>query len=350
MRFAAPLLSVSAIVLLSCGPAVTADSASAKSKSAASKVSGAVAEVDGASISNDELETRAHDRLIQIRQQEYEVRRQVLDEMIVERLLEKEAKARGVSKDDLVKAEVDAKLKPATEAEIAALYEGAKGQLGGRTREQVQPQIEKYLKTQKETEQRRQFESSLREKSKVVVHLDAPRITVNVAAGEPSLGPATAPVTIVEFADYQCPYCHRAQVIVDELAAKYGPKVRFVQQDFPLENHPRAFPAARAARCAGDQGKFWEFHRGMLRQPGDFSDEDLLKRAEGLSLDASQFKTCVASEKHDAAINAAHKLGSDLGVTGTPTFFVNGRLLYGARPVDQFSQVIDEELQRTASK
>jgi protein-disulfide isomerase len=350
MRLTALLLTLPIALVVACGPAVTADSAARPRPTAVKSDSASAAVVDGTAITNEELDARAHDRLVQIRQQEYELRRQVLDEMILDRLMEKEAKARGISKEELVKGEVDAKLKPATSAEIDALYENAKGQLGGRTKDQVLPQIESYLKKQKEAEQRRQFESSLRDKSKIVVNLEAPRIPVTIPASEPSVGPETAAVTIVEFADYQCPYCHRAQGIVDEILAKYGTKVRFVHQDFPLENHARAFAAARAARCAGDQGKYWDFHRGMLRQPSDFSDDDFVKRAEGLSLDVEKFKTCVAGSSHDAAINAAHKLGGDLGVTGTPTFFVNGRMLYGARPSDQFSQVIDEELQRTASR
>jgi protein-disulfide isomerase len=248
-----------------------------------------------------------------------------------------------------VKSEIDDKLGKSSETEIDALFERARGQLGGKTKDQVRPEIERYLQQQKEAAERTRFHQSLREKAVILTRLEAPRVAVDVPANAPSLGPASAPITIVEFTDYQCPYCHRAQGTVDEILAKYGDKVRFIHQDFPLDSHPRAIFASRAARCAGDQGKYWEYHRGLLSQPTDFSDADLVKRAAGLSLATAEFKTCVDSKKHDEVIRAAQKAGSALGVSGTPAFFVNGRMLSGARPREQFEQIIDQELAKIAS-
>jgi protein-disulfide isomerase len=136
---------------------------------------------------------------------------------------------------------------------------------------------------------------------------------------------------------------------VAAVPSKYGDKVRFVHQDFPLDNHPRAFYASRASRCANDQGKYWEFHRDMLKRPTDFSDTDLQGRAERLKLDMTAFNACVASNRHDESIRSTQKAGQDLGVTGTPTFFINGRVLFGARSREQFEEIIDQELTRTAS-
>jgi protein-disulfide isomerase len=167
---------------------------------------------------------------------------------------------------------------------------------------------------------------------------------VAIPAGAPSLGPASAPVTIVEFSDYQCPYCRRAQNTVDELVAKYKDKVRLVHRDFPLDGHPRAFPAARAARCAGEQGRFWDYHRGLLVGTGDFSDQDFKSRAQALGLDGSKFDACLQSPRHDQEIRASVEDGTRIGVTGTPAFFINGRMLFGARPIEQFQEVIDSEL------
>jgi protein-disulfide isomerase len=343
MRF--PLTSIAlAALVLSAG--CSADQA-ASAKSAPSAGAGGtevVATVDGAEIRRDELDQRASGRLAAVRQQEYEVRQQVLDDMVLEKLIEKEAKTRGLSKEALLKSEIEDKVGKPTAGEIDALYERARNQLGGRTKQEVLPEMESYLRTQKESAERQRFHEMLRSRSKVVVRLDAPRMTVAVPADAPSIGPAAAPVTIVEFTDYQCPYCHRAQGTIDELLAKYGNKIRFVHQDFPLESHPRAFFASRASRCANDQGKYWEYHRGLLKEPSDFSDADLVRRAQQMGLDVGGFKTCVESGKHDTAIRAAHKLGQELGVTGTPSFFVNGRVLSGARPRQQFEQIIDSEL------
>jgi protein-disulfide isomerase len=342
------VLSLVPLVFAACG-ATSADSKSARKDTPAAGATEVVATGDGFEIRRDELDRRAADRLAALRQQEYDIRREVLDDLIDEKLVEKEAKARGVTSEALLKAEVGDKSGTISDADIDAVYERAKGQLGGRSKEDVRPEIERYLKTQRETAERSRLNKDLRARSKVTVRLDAPRVEVKIADDAPSLGPAKAPVTLVEFSDYQCPFCHRAQATVDELLRKYGDKLRFIHQDFPLESHPRAIFASRASRCAGDQGKYWEYHRGLLSQPTDFSDADLVKRAEGLSLDAAAFKTCVDSKKHDGVIRAAQKAGSDLGVTGTPAFFVNGRMLSGARPIAQFEAVIDEELARVST-
>ena len=347
MRFSANLIALAAVTAAcSDSPATRTVSAAAPATSGQPAVA---ATVDGVDIRTDELERRAAGKLARVRQEEFEVRQQVLDEIINEKLIEKEAKARGLSTADLVKAEIDDKVGRPTEAEVDDVYNRARAQLGGRPKEQVRPEIERYLQQQKKATETERFHQSLRAKSKVAVLLDAPRVEVKVASDAPSVGSAKAPVTLVEFTDYQCGFCQRAQETVDQLLAKYGDKVRFVHQDFPLENHPRAFFASRAARCANEQGKYWEFHRDMLKQPTDFSDGDLKGRAAKLKLDTGAFDTCVDSSRHDEAIRAAFKAGQDLGVSGTPTFFINGRVLYGARPKGQFEQIIDQELTRTAS-
>jgi protein-disulfide isomerase len=153
----------------------------------------------------------------------------------------------------------------------------------------------------------------------------------------------------VAFTDYQCPYCHRAQNTIDQIMTQYAGKVRLVHQDFPLDGHPQAVPAARAARCAGEQGKFWDYYRSLMTTPGDLGETDLAQRAEGLKLDGAGFKTCVASDRHDKDIQEGMETGTSLGVTGTPGYFINGRMLTGAQPLAQFQEVIDGELARAGS-
>jgi protein-disulfide isomerase len=132
--------------------------------------------------------------------------------------------------------------------------------------------------------------------------------------------------------------------VIDEVLQRYSGKVRFVHLDYPLEGHPEAVPAARAARCAGEQGKFWEYHRSLMARPGTLDPADLQGRAAMLELNAGRFSTCLASKKYDAAIQSELRHGIDLGVSGTPAYFVNGRMLSGARPVESFAEVIDAEL------
>jgi len=302
-----------------------------------------VAQVGGASITLEEVDRRAAGKLQRLRNEEYDARRQALDEMIVERLFQKEAAARGVTQDALLKAEVDAKVTPPTAGDVKTVYEQNRAAAGTRTLAELTPLIERSLREHRQAERAAQFRDELKAKTGVKVTLDAPRVAMTVPADAPTLGPAGAPVTIVEYLDYQCPFCHRAQGVVDEVLSRYAGKVRFVHRDFLL-GKPRSLPAARAARCAGEQGKFWEYHRNLLVGSGDMSDEDLRSRATAMGLDAGRFSACVASDRFDADIQRSTESGNALGIDATPTFFVNGRRLMGALPADQFAEVIDSEL------
>jgi protein-disulfide isomerase len=305
-----------------------------------------VAEGNGVSITAAELDKAAAGPLSRLRQQEYEVKKGVLDQLIGDALVAKEAKARGISVDDLVKKEVDDKVPPPAKEAVDTVYEQYKAQLRGQTREQAGPQIEKFMRERDTSLRREAFRRDLLDKAGVKIALEAPRTEVPVPANAPALGPANAPITIVAFTDYQCPYCHRAQNTLDQILTQYAGKIRLVHRDFPLEGHAQAFPAARAAWCAGEQGKFWEYYKSLMSVKGDMAEADLLGRAEGLKLDSAAFKTCAASDRHDAAIRDGADVGARLGVTGTPGYFINGRMLTGAQPIEQFQQVIDAELTR----
>ena len=302
-----------------------------------------VAQVGGASITLEEVDRRAAGKLQRLRNEEYDARRQALDEIIIERLFQKEAAERGVTQDALLKAEVDAKVTPPTAGDVKAIYEQNRAAAGTRTLAELAPVIERSLRERRLAERAAQFRDELKAKTGVKVTLDAPRVAVAVPADAPALGPAGAPVTIVEYLDYQCPFCHRAQGVVDELLDRYAGKVRFVHRDFLL-GKPRSLPAARAARCAGEQGKFWEYHRNLLLAPGDMGDQDLRTRATAMGLDGGRFSACVASDRFDADIRRSTESGHSLGIDATPTFFINGRRMTGALPADQFAEVIDSEL------
>jgi len=307
-----------------------------------------VAQVGKRSITLEEVDRRAAGKLQRLRNEEYEARRQSLDEIIVEQLFQKEAAERGVTQDALLKAEIDAKVPAPSAEEIKGVYERNKAAAGGRTLEQVAPLIEHSLRERKTAERAAQFRDELKARAGVKVTLEAPRVPLTLPADAPALGPAGAPVTIVEYLDYQCPFCHRAQQVVDEVLGRYPGRVRFVHRDFLL-GKPRSLPAARAARCAGEQGKFWEYHRNLLVGSGDMSDEDLRNRAVSMGMDGGRFSTCVASDRYDADIRRATESGNAVGIDATPTFFINGRRLTGALPADQFAEVIDEELARSKS-
>jgi protein-disulfide isomerase len=302
-----------------------------------------VADVGGRRITLRDVDQRAAGGLQRLAQEEYELRQQALQELVSEKLVEQEATARGVSPEALVKAEVADKLPPATPAQVRLIYERSRDRLGNRSFAEVAPHIERSLREQARAAREAEFHQQLRSRSAVRITLQPPRATVAVPADAPAVGPESAPVTLVEFLDYQCPYCHKAQEVVDQVLARYQGRVRFVHRDFLL-GRPRSLPAARAARCAGEQGKFWEYHRDLLTRPGDMSDADLMARAASLKLEAAAFAACVGSDRHDQVIQQAVEDGHALGITGTPTFFVNGRRLVGAQPLERFQELMDAEL------
>jgi protein-disulfide isomerase len=166
---------------------------------------------------------------------------------------------------------------------------------------------------------------------------------------DPVLGPDDAPVTIVEFSDFQCPFCARfQQQTFNALREKYGDDIRIVFRDFPLSSlHPDATKASEAAECADDQGKFWEMHDAMFQSQAitGVGLPAVTSMAESLDLDMDEFQECVDSGKYADEVAKDLQEGTSYGVTGTPTFFINGVRLVGAVPIDQFSAIIDEELE-----
>ena len=164
--------------------------------------------------------------------------------------------------------------------------------------------------------------------------------------GFASLGPADAPITIVEFSDYQCPYCKRwHDEVYASLMAAYPGQIRIVYRNLPLTSiHPQAMPAAEASLCAGEQNAFWQYHEKLFENSASLSDDLYPALASDLGLDAASFESCLAERKYQDEIKADMQFAIGLGVQSTPTFFINGLALVGAQPLDVFQQVIDDEL------
>jgi protein-disulfide isomerase len=225
----------------------------------------------------------------------YELRSEAVEEMIDDALVEAEAKLRNTTREALLESEA-AKAKPVEQADVQAFYDQIKARLG-------------------DTE------------------LEAP-----------SRGPAGAPVTIVEFSDYQCPFCKRAEPTVEQLLKRYPEQVRVVYRHFPLDGHADARPAAEAAACAHDQGKFWEYHALVFQSSPKLSKETLRELAGKAALDVAAFDACLAEGRHQATVQTDLEAGREAGVSGTPAFFVNGIPLSGARSLQDFVKLVDAEL------
>ena len=158
--------------------------------------------------------------------------------------------------------------------------------------------------------------------------------------------PNTAPITIVEFSDFQCPYCARLIPTLEEVKKKYGDKVRIVFQQYPLAFHQFAQKAAEASLCAHEQGKFWELHDAMFQNQQNLAVEQLKAKATELGMNADQFNACLDQGKFASQVAADLEAGTKAGVNGTPAMFINGRFLSGAQPLGEITKVIDDELQR----
>jgi protein-disulfide isomerase len=159
-------------------------------------------------------------------------------------------------------------------------------------------------------------------------------------------GPDDAWVTIIEVSEFQCPFCNRVQPTLKQVQDTYGKDVRIAFKHNPLGFHPNAKPAAKAAECAKEQGKFWELHDLMFENQRDLAAPKLEEFAGKTGVNVEQWKTCFASTKHEDLINEDQKLSNQFGARGTPGFFINGRFLSGAQPFESFKVVIDEELKK----
>ena len=307
-----------------------------------------VAIVGGHAIYEEDMLPQLESRIQQLRNQEYELRRQVLDGLIAQRVVETEAAQRGLSPMELLKQEVDSKVSDPSDDEVRALYNAQKDRIN-RPFEEVQSQIRDAIKDSKVKDARKQYFDTLRAKTEISVLMKAPRTTVSFDPARVRGNP-TAPVTIVEFSDFQCPFCQRAHSTIKALLTKYDGRVKLAYRDFPLRDiHPNAQIAAEASRCAAEQGKFWEYHDLLFSNPGQLDAPSLKVMALSLQLDGEQFDSCLASGKFRPSIDADLQAGARAGVNGTPGFFINGIFLSGSLPIEEFEKVIDGELPKAAA-
>lgn len=274
-----------------------------------------------------------------------ELRQNEAEELLMRELIAAEVKNKGLKNDqELIEKEVMTQVKVPSEDEMKALYEDVKERLGGQSYEAAKPQILAYLKEQAVRTVYGTFIARLKSASKAKVNLPVYRVPVSVTG--PSKGPADAKIVIVEYADYECPYCVQAGETLNAVMKKYPKDVRVVFKDFPLGFHANAIPAAVGARCAGKQGKFWEMHEALFAHHDSLSKAKINDLAKSLTLDMKAFGTCIADTSHAKAIEAEQAEGGRYGVEGTPAFFVNGIPLSGAQPLESFIPIIERELGR----
>src|ERR1700688_476740 len=265
------------------------------------KKSDAIATVDGQAITEDDLAPLVQGQLRPLRDQEYQIKKKALENLISQKVLEAEAKKKGLTADKLLEQEVDSKVPEATDVEINAVYAVEKDQLN-RPLEEVKPQLQQNLKRAKIQIARQEYSARLREQAKIAVLLSAPRVQVTFDPTRVKGNPK-ARVMIVEFSDFQCPYCGQVEVTLKSVLAKHEGTVALAFRDMPISQiHPFAQGAAEAARCAGEQGKFWEYHDLLFADQGALDRSGLIAKAAKLQLDPQQFEACISSEKYKSQV------------------------------------------------
>lgn len=303
---------------------------------------GPVATVGTTSIDRAALEKHVKAKLIEIENERYEALKDGLDEMVGEELFTQEAKARNVTVEALVKAEVTDKITAPGDDEIKKVYDENKEALNNAPLDQVKDKIVQYLKGQRAGQRQQAFTDELKKKYPTKVNLKPPVIEVGTG-GRPMLGPPTAPIMIIEFSDYECPFCKRAEPAMEQVLNTYKDKIKFVYRHYPLPFHQHARPASEAALCANAQGKYWEYHKKVFAS-ASLTEDTLKQIGKDVGLDAAKFDTCLKNHEMAKEIDKDLEDGQSVGVNGTPAFFINGRMLSGAQPFEKFKEIIDSEL------
>jgi protein-disulfide isomerase len=289
----------------------------------------------------EEYDRRATELRMAFERSQAAYRDRQLNKLIDEHVLALEARARHTTTPALLDAQ---HATPVSDADVRSFYDQRRADIN-QSFETAAPKIREFLEQSASEEVRHRYLDGLRKKYHVVIALEPRREPV--AAEGPSRGPDDAVVAIVEFSDFQCPFCGRLEPVLVGVLAKYPRTVRLVYRNYPLpELHPQAEKAAEAGLCAKEQGKFWEMHDLLFAEQEALSAQDLKDKARRLGLDTKAFSTCIDSGKMSEAVQADVRAGEALGIQGTPGTFINGRFLSGAVDESELTAIIDDELER----
>jgi len=305
---------------------------------------GEAATVGDAVITTAELERAAGLRLLRVRAEAYEARRAAIEKRVAAILVERRASEENLQPEAWLEREVAGRVTLPSAEEIAAAYETLSGPMRSEPKEQAMADLARSMREVRSLQARHEIEQRLRQEAHVEIRLEAPRLDRSDLGGTAVHGPDDAPVTMVVFEDFQCPRCATLSPVLAMLRELYPATLRILHRDFPLANHPQARAAAEAAACAGEQGKFWDVADAL------YTHRDTLTRAtfEQLALDAhldrDAFAACLDSGRQSRSWQEGLAAARALALDRTPTVFINGRPIFGAREVETYVSIIEEEL------
>jgi len=304
-------------------------------------------EIDGTKITLGEFEQKQPNALFQARNTFYDTERKAVDKFIDTYLLERQAQKENVTVPELFERHVNAALPPdPSDDALRVFYEGIpKVQ---QSFEEIRGRILETIRQTRIEKAKAAYIKSLRDAAKVAVVIGAPRAPVSLK-DTPVRGAAKAPVTIVEFADYECPYCQQIHAVLEKVEADFKDKVAFAYKDSPLPMHPHAQKAAEAAHCAGTQGKYWEYHDALFVDR-KLEIAQLKDAARSLNLDTEAFDKCLDSGETAGIVKSQLGEATSYNIQGTPSFLINGRFFEGVLSYDQLRTAIEEELSASSAR
>jgi protein-disulfide isomerase len=308
---------------------------------------GIVAKIGNEEITEEKLIGDDKADFFDLKKREYELKMDRLNKILVETLIGGEAQKANMSLDDYINKKItkgEIKISDKEYKKFVADKKIPESQLNP----QIKERIMAYLQTQKKQDMVDAYVAKLTKSTPVEVYFSKPRMNVQVEVGNaPIWGKTNAPVTIVEFSDFQCPFCTRGADTINDLKKKYGSKIRVAFKNFPLPMHKEARPAAEAALCVNEQStdKFWKYHDILFKNQDKLDAANLEKFAKEVGADTKKFAECMGAKKYAKAVQDDMDYGEKVGVKSTPAFFINGQILNGAVPIESFSEIIDEELE-----
>lgn len=333
--------------LIACFLIVTASSACAQALDSDQPESSRVVARFGDSVITQadlEADEELQRQLIAVRQQEYDITRQQLERMVFEQLLDQAAQDAGIPRSEYVQQKVDSQIPEPNEAQVTSLLNQYRARLDPDP-DKARQQVVDALKQQNRSRVEAAVKDQMFREAGVSILLEPIRVEYDIAASHPSRGgDVDAPVVLVEYTDFQCPFCSRVQPTLNTIVSRYGDNVRHVFKHLPLAMHTEARLAAEASMCAADQGQFWQLHDWLFANSRNISRETLLEQARALELDEEDFASCLDDKVHAEAVQRDMNEAQGFGISGTPGFLINGRILRGAQPLDAFVAVIDDEL------
>ncbi|MEK6706251.1 MAG: DsbA family protein [Bdellovibrionota bacterium] len=308
--------------------------------------SGVVAKIGSEEISEEALIGADKLDFFELKKQEYTMKMERLNKMIVDKLIGAEAKKAGMSQEDFISKKVIGKEIKIPDAEYKK-FVADKHIPETQINPQIKERINSYLQSMKRQELTQAYVGKLTKDAPVEIYFNKPKLQIPVEVGNaPVSGKADAPITVIEFSDFQCPFCARAADTVTELRKKYGEKVRVAFKHFPLPMHQEAKPVSEASMCVNEQSsdKFWKFHDLAFKNQSKLDTASLESYAKQSGADIAKYSECIKAKKYADLVSKDLEYGEKIGVKSTPTFFVNGQLVSGAVPMETFAEIIEDEL------